>query len=119
MVPARVAFGSTGAIVMTVFPDDPNSGIFTLYDSNSETFVSLVFEYQDSFNPYMFEHVMRNYNLQSLLDCKVAPAQVEKKPVQNQVTSRSARRRASRRRNREHHPTENRKRPFGEISTAA
>ncbi len=94
MVASRVAFGSTAAIVMTTFPDDNNSGIFTLYDSHTETFKSITFENQENFNVNWFDYVMRNYELDKLLSAE-APA--ERKPVQSHGKSRNARKRENRR----------------------
>ena len=54
-VASRVAFGRTGALILTTIPEDPNSGAFYLYDQPTRTFYSITFQAQDLFNPLAFE----------------------------------------------------------------
>lgn len=77
-IASRVAFGGTGALVMTTVPGDPNSGHFYLYDTITRTFYSLEFENQENFNPSWFDIVMATYDLQEALNITL-PA--EKKPI--------------------------------------
>lgn len=81
---SRVAFGSTGALIMTTVPGDPNSGHFYLYDTITKTFYSLDFENQETFNTSWFDIVMTTYDLQEAIDITLPE---EKKPVQYQKRS--------------------------------
>lgn len=65
---SRVAFGPTGAIVLTTVPGDPNSGAFYLYDTATRSFYSITFDGKDEFNALNFDMVMMAYDLHMLLD---------------------------------------------------
>jgi hypothetical protein len=75
---ARVAFGTTGAIVMIITPGDPNSGHIYLYDGVTQMFAEITFAEKDSFNPSHFDIVMTTYDLHLFLDMS---SPEEKKPV--------------------------------------
>jgi hypothetical protein len=93
---SRVAFGTSGAIILTTIPGDPNSGAFYLYDKITKTFLALNFEKTDNFNVSWFDLVMTTYDLQELIYRK---PEVEKKPVQSAGHGRRHRRRRHGRRN--------------------
>lgn len=67
-VASRVAFGPTGAILLTTVPGDPNSGAFYLYDQSTRSFYTITFEGKDEFNALNFDMVMMAYDLHMLLD---------------------------------------------------
>lgn len=73
-VAARVAFGSSGAIIMTAIPGDPTSGMFYMYDARTRAFSMLEFSGKENFTPSLFDVVMGSYGLDELIATPVQPS---------------------------------------------
>ncbi len=115
--PSRVAFGRSGAIVLTTIPGDVNSGQFYWYDSHTKRVYTFIFENQETFNAAFFDIVMTAYDLHMLIDITL---QAEKKSVQHQGQSDNGRRHRRRHGRAYGHGNDQHQQPHvGDVSFAA